>query len=143
MKKFLISALFVFGLAGCNSEKEKVIELETEVLAMHDEVMPRLDEIMTLKTRLSKKIVSMDSLQNEGITGNDLAQQRMIAVDINQRLNESDKRMMKWMQEYNGDSAKKLSPAQSILYFESEKAKIGEVKEITLKSIQEAKDYLN
>jgi uncharacterized lipoprotein NlpE involved in copper resistance len=143
MKKILILAVFVLGLLGCNNDKEKVLELEAELLELHDEVMTKLDEIMTLKSRLAKKIQSMDSLQNEGISGNDLAQQRMKAVEITQKLGESDKLMMKWMQEYNGDSAKKLKPSESILYFEKERTKMEEVKTVTLKTIQEAKDYLN
>jgi hypothetical protein len=143
MKKFLILSVLALGLFGCRNDKEKVLKLEAELLALHDEVMVKLDEIMTLKSRLSSKIQSMDSLQNEGISGNDLAQQRMKATEINQKLSESDKLMMKWMQEYNGDSAKNLKPAESILYFEKERAKMEAVKTVTLKTIQEAKDYLN
>jgi predicted RNase H-like nuclease (RuvC/YqgF family) len=142
MKNYILSLFVIFNLLGCNQDKEKVLELETEVLTLHDEVMPKLSEIMTLKSKLSKKIVSMDSLQNEGISGNNLAEQRMKAVDLNQKLNESDKLMMDWMHSYNGDSAKKLKPQQSVLYFENEKKKIIHVKEFTLKSIQDATSYL-
>jgi len=143
MKNTIRTLAITILLFGCNKEKENVIELETEVLALHDEVMPKLEEIMTLKSKLSKKILSMDSLQNEGISGNNLAEDRMKAVDLNQRLNESDKLMMDWMHAYNGDSAKKLKPQQSLLYFENEKKKMIHVKEFTLKSIQETKSYLN
>jgi predicted RNase H-like nuclease (RuvC/YqgF family) len=143
MKNFIFILLLATTLVGCNKDNEKVNELETEVLTLHDEVMPKLDEIMTLKSKLSKKIISMDSLQNEGIAGNNLAEDRMKAVDLNQRLNESDRLMMDWMHAYKGDSAKKLKPQQSILYFEGEKKKMTHIKEFTLKSIQEAKSYLN
>ncbi len=143
MKNYLIIFVLAFILSACNSDKEKVLELEGQVLALHDEVMPKLDEIMTLKARLSKKIQAIDSLQNEGVSGNNLAQNRMQAVDLNQKLNESDKMMMDWMHGYKGDSAKKLKPAQSILYFENEIKKMSGVKEFTFKSIQDAKNYLN
>lgn len=143
MKNIILTLAVAILLFGCNKDKEKIAELETEVLTLHDEVMPKLEEIMTLKSKLSKKIISMDSLQNEGISGNNLAENRMKAVDLNQRLNESDKLMMDWMHAYNGDSAKKLKPQQSLLYFENEKKKMIHVKEFTLKSIQEAKSYLN
>ncbi|WP_149242960.1 viral A-type inclusion protein [Dyadobacter sp. 32] len=142
-KIYLFALALSFSLSGCNGDKEKVLELETEVLALHDEVMPKQSEIMALKSKLSRKIVRMDSLQNEGITGNNLAEERMRAVDLNQKLNESDKLMMDWMHQYNGDSAKKLKPQQSLLYFENEKKKMIHVKEFTLKSIQDATSYLN
>ncbi len=142
-KIYLFALALFFLLSGCNGDKEKVLELETEVLTLHDEVMPKQGEIMALKSKLSRKIVRMDSLQNEGITGNNLAEERMRAVDLNQKLNESDKLMMDWMHQYNGDSAKKLKPQQSLLYFENEKKKMIHVKEFTLKSIQDATSYLN
>ena len=136
----------VLGLAtvmlACSQDKDKVLELEGKVLMVHDEIMPRKDEIMSLKMKLSKKIVQMDSLQNEGISGNNIAEARIKAVDLNQKLNESDKLMMSWMNEYKGDSAKKLKPGEAIAYFENEQKKIEDVKQITIKSINEAKSFL-
>ncbi|TDE16390.1 viral A-type inclusion protein [Dyadobacter psychrotolerans] len=136
----------VLGLAAimlaCSQDKEKVLELEGKVLGVHDEIMPRMDEIMSLKMKLSKKIVQMDSLQNEGISGNNIAEERIKATDLNQKLNESDKLMMGWMNEYRGDSAKKLKPEEAIAYFEAQQKKIEEVKQITIKSINEAKSFL-
>ena len=142
MKKHLSILGLAAVLFSCGKDKDKVIELEGEVMAIHDDVMPRMDEIMTLKSQLSKKIVKMDSLQNEGISGNTLAEERMKAVDLNQKLNESDKLMMEWMHTYRGDSAKNLKPAEAVLYFETEKKKIEDVKQITIKSIKDAQEFL-
>lgn len=144
MKKTILALTLTSLLLSCSSQnKDQVTELEGEVLTIHDEVMPQMDEIMTLKIQLSKKIVRLDSLQNEGITGNTLAEERMKATDLNQKLNESDKLMMSWMNGYRGDSAKKLQPEQAIQYFENEKKKIEEVKQVTIKSIDEAKSFLD
>lgn len=143
MKSLIPAVIIASTLFGCSNDKEKVHELEGQVLTMHDEVMPKMDEIMSLKIRLSKKIVELDSLQNEGITGNNLAEERTKAADLNQKLNESDKAMMSWMNEYRGDSAKKLNADAAILYFENQKTKIEEVKLVTLKSINEAKSFLD
>lgn len=142
MKKYF-SLLGLSVLLSCaQGDKDKVTELEGEVMTVHDEVMPQMDEIMMLKAKLSKKIVSMDSLQNEGISGNTLAEERIKAADLNQKLNESDKLMMDWMHEYRGDSAKKLKPEQAILYFENEKKKIESVKQVTIKNIKDTKAFL-
>lgn len=144
MQKTILALMLAPVLYGCSGQdQDKVKELESQVLTIHDEVMPQMDEIMTLKMKLSKKIVRLDSLQNEGITGNTLAEERMKASDLNQKLNESDKLMMNWMNEYKGDSAKKLQPEQAIQYFENEKKKIDEVKQVTIKSINDAKSFLD
>lgn len=144
MKNYLLAATTLLLIYGCdsNAEKDKITGLETEVLTLHDEVMPKMDEIMTLKSQLSKKIQRMDSIQNEGISSITFAEERIKAVDLNQKLNESDKLMMQWMHEYRGDSAKKLKSDQALAYFEKEKEKILNVKQTTLKSIQEAKTFL-
>jgi hypothetical protein len=144
MNHLLSALLLLFILGSCSKEaqRDKVSDLEAEVMTIHDEVMPQMDEIMTLKSQLSKKIQSMDSLQNEGISSNTIAEERIKAVDLNQKLNESDKLMMGWMHAYRGDSAKKLSPENATAYFEQEKEKILQVKQVTIKSIQEAKTFL-
>lgn len=142
MNKYIYSLGMSVILASCAQDTDKVTELESEVMTIHDEVMPRMDDIMTLKAKLSKKIMSLDSLQNEGISGNTLAEQRIKAADLNQKLNESDKLMMDWMHSYRGDSAKKLKSEQAILYFESEKKKIEEVQQITTKNINDVKAFL-
>ncbi len=143
MKNFLILLFSTALMLACGKDKDKALELETEVMQMHDEVMPKLDEIMSLKAQLSKRIQHADSLQNEGISGNSIAEDRMKSVDMNQKLNQSDKMMMDWMNNYRGDSAKKLKPQEAVLYFETEKKKMTDIKEFTLKSIQEAKTFLN
>lgn len=143
MKKYFpLLGLSLILLSCGTQDTDRVTELEAEVMAIHNEVMPQMDAIMTLKAQLSKKIVSMDSLQNEGISGNTLAEERIKAVDLNQKLNESDKLMMNWMHEYRGDSARNLKPKQAILYFENEKKRIEEVKEITTKNINDTKAFL-
>ena len=143
MKQYLLAVGISALLFSCNKDADKVLELESEVMQIHDDVMPQMDYIMTLKSKLSKKIMHMDSLQNEGVAGNNLAEERMKATEINQKLNESDKLMMDWMHSYRGDSAKKLKAADAIIYFESQKSKIIEVKEITSRTIQEAKSFLD
>ncbi|MGV3600181.1 MAG: viral A-type inclusion protein [Dyadobacter fermentans] len=139
----LLSLLAAFSLAcGTDKDQEKVAGLETEVLAIHDEVMPKQEDIMSLKTQISKKIQDIDSLQNVGVSSNTMAEQRIKAVDLNQKLADADKLMMDWMHEYRGDSAKKLDSQQAVQYFEKEKERIMLVKQATLKSIQEAKTFL-
>ncbi|QRR01569.1 viral A-type inclusion protein [Dyadobacter sandarakinus] len=142
MKRILPLLLMTTLACSNQAEKDKVADLEAEVLAIHDEVMPQMDAIMSLKAKLSKKIQNMDSLQNEGISSNTVAGERIKAVDLNQKLSDADKLMMDWMHAYRGDSAKKLKGAEATAYFEKEREKILQVKQVTLKSVQDAKTFL-
>ncbi|NIJ52157.1 viral A-type inclusion protein [Dyadobacter arcticus] len=144
MKSLIQLLVIVAILPGCgqDAKKDKATDLEAEVMTIHDAVMPQMDDIMSLKSKLSKEIQHIDSLQNIGISSNTMAEQRIKAVDLNQKLNDSDKLMMNWMHEYRGDSAKKLKSEEAIAYFEKEREKILLVKQTTAKSIQEAKTFL-
>ncbi|WP_353721310.1 viral A-type inclusion protein [Dyadobacter sp. 676] len=143
MKNLILLSFITILFLACAKDKdqETIAGLETEVLAIHDEVMPQQESIVNLKSRLSKKIQGIDSLQNVGVSSNTMAEQRIKAVDLNQKLADADKLMMDWMHEYRGDSAKKLDAKQAIVYFEKEKERILLVKQATLKSIQEAKTF--
>ncbi|CAG4992031.1 hypothetical protein DYBT9275_00879 [Dyadobacter sp. CECT 9275] len=143
MKKLLLLTGILACMWACSKDADKVVELEGEVLAIHDEVMPRMEDIMALKSQLTKKLKTLDSLQNEGISGNDMAQDRTKVMELSSSLDESYNLMMNWMHEYKGDSAKKLNSQEAISYFENEKKKILSVKDLSKKSIDEAKLYLD
>ena len=129
-------------LAACNNNADQVQELEKEVLNIHDEVMPKMEEIMALKKGLNQKIAELDSLQQEGASSTTLAQERQQSLDLSSRLNRADSLMTGWMYEYRGDSAKALPAGEALGYFRLEKDKIVLVKELTYKSIEEAREFL-
>jgi hypothetical protein len=142
MSTKLLSALCFIGVLGCTQQPDQVAELEKEVLSIHDEVMPKMDDIMELKRELKYKMTALDSLQQEGMSSSNLAEERMRASDLNRQLVVADSLMMEWMYHYRGDSAKALPKEQALQYFGAEKEKINDVKSRTLKSIEEAKGFL-
>lgn len=138
-----IGTLLVAGLLiACNQEADQVKEVETEVMDIHDEVMPKMDDIMRYKKQLSDKMTQLDSLQQEGVSSNTLAQERQKALELSRQLTLADSLMMEWMYRYRGDSAKALAPAEALSYFNQEKEKITRVKEQTNRSIQETEEFL-
>ncbi|WP_025762385.1 hypothetical protein [Dyadobacter tibetensis] len=139
---FYLICMFLIT-ASCSQKKEQVQELEQQVLSIHDEVMAYMDQIMTMKGRINKELATIDSLENEGIADNQLAQQRLTLTQLNSKLDESDAEMMQWMQRFNGDSAKNLKAKEAIIYFESEKEKISRLKQNTEKNLEEVKSYLD
>lgn len=139
---FFIAVAATSLLAGCNGDTDKVKEVETKVMDIHDEVMPKMDVIASLNRQLSGKIAELDSLQLEGASSNTLAEERIKAIDLKQQLSTSDSLMMEWMYKYNADSASSLSTEKALEYYNGELVKISEVKEKTLKSIKEAESFL-
>ncbi|GAB2797505.1 hypothetical protein GCM10027275_48720 [Rhabdobacter roseus] len=129
-------------LMACGSETDKVNEAEKEVMTIHDQVMPRMDDLMTLKAQLTARLADLDSLQEAGVSSNTTAEERMKAYDLSRQLSLADSLMMEWMYQYQGDSAKALSSDEALAYFRKEKEKIEDVKEKTDKSIQEAEAFL-
>ncbi|GAA4455471.1 hypothetical protein GCM10023189_23320 [Nibrella saemangeumensis] len=140
------TALLLSLTACSNNDGERVQETEKEVLAIHDEVMPRLDSVMVLRKQITQRIDSLDkaggSTQAASATlrTDDEKSQLML---LSQRLREADSLMMDWMSRYNGDTLKQLDQAQAVQYLEQEKEKITNVKDKINSSIADARRYLD
>ena len=133
MKKILLLSTALFALVACNKNKandeaqeKKLID---EVMAVHDEVMPKGDELMSLKSKLdSVAKVSSDSLKIK---------------DLVAGLDSADNQMSDWMEAYDPDIVKGKSHEEIVKYFEEEKGKITQVKNLTNSSIEKAQKFLN
>ncbi len=137
-----LTMLAVLSLSACNQGGERVKETEDEVMAIHDEVMPKMQDIMNLKKKLSAKLLELDSLQQEGVSSNTLAEQRVKALDLSRDLTMADSLMMDWMYQYRGDSAKALPAGDALGYFRLEKDKILGVQKRTNQSVEAAREFL-
>lgn len=128
MKKILIPIFLFASLMACEKKADNQKVMIDEVMAIHDEVMPKMDEIMSLKSSLdSVSKVSPDSLK---------------ARELSSALEVADTKMMDWMEEYNPDLLKGKSNKEITKYYADEKAKISGVKDLTNKSIEDAKAFL-
>ena len=129
MKKTLITISLFASLTACQKNAEDKQKLMiNEVMAVHDEVMPKMDDIMSLKSSLDSVIkVSPDSAK---------AKKLYSALDV------ADNQMMDWMENYDSESVKGKSEVEISKYFANQKTKITDVKVLTVKSIEEAKVFL-
>ncbi|WKV10525.1 hypothetical protein [Marivirga harenae] len=125
-----ISALLMISfLMSCESKEKEVEKLKSETIAIHDEVMPKMDDIMKLKKSLRSKKDSVSESKQETI------QTLIIALE------ESDKAMMNWMRNYD-PRMENMSDAEKMEYLKKQKSSISEVSEKMKKSIAEAQEYL-
>ena len=137
MKK-TFALLLVLGFVSCNKNKDKQASdpatddpnkvLYSQVMDIHDEVMPRMDDIMKLKRELKETVESASNLVPEKKKE---LEQKIIQLDS------ASKAMMRWMndfrpEEYTGEDLRE--------YLESEKERVTKVKEFMLEAIQKAKE---
>lgn len=137
----LFLALLGLALSGCSGEEKKEEELRTEVMLLHDEVMPEMSTIMQLKKRLKQNRLALDSIRIAGSS--------VIAIPtidsifrLEKSLDEADREMMNWMRNYKNDLGDK-SHEEKMAYLREEKKKIEFVKKRMQESIDNAKAFLN
>lgn len=133
IRLLLFSILSIGMITGCGKKEEPtetpkqvdaaVQKLHNEVIAVHDEVMPRMGELMSLKTALTQAADTLPSL------GDSL-------TNVVGRLEEADDAMMSWMRQFkpmldtsNVEVAKK--------YYTGQLEKVNEVHSQMTKALEE------
>jgi len=103
--------------------------LYNEVMNVHDEVMPKMEDLYKLKRQIKKQLEQVPASE---------AGQRMEWEATLARLDSASQAMMVWMREFNPppDSA----GAETVrTYLEAEREKINQVKKLTLETIDKAR----
>lgn len=137
---FLISAIF----SACQSDQEAVKQAENEVFAIHDKVMPKIDDVMKLRKQLNQRIASLDSATATGSAAGTLRtdEEKEQARLLSRNLTNADSLMMGWMSHYNGDTLAKLPPNDALRYLSNQKDQITDVQTKLNTSIDQARQFL-
>ena len=143
---FLLASLLTFSvfLGACHSDEDKVKEAENDVFTIHDEVMPKIDDIMKLRKQLKVRITSLDSLKTSGSAAATLRtdEEKEQASRLHRNLDVADSLMMDWMGGYNGDTLTKLSSDEALRYLDGQRNQIIDVKTKVNTSIEQARQFL-
>ena len=146
-----LTAICICLLAACNQPAENAAhdhaghdheatagsgKLFAEVMAVHDEMMPKLDDVMALKSRAKRKIDQLDSLAKTGGKV-ETTEKRQRLDSLVAELDRADNAMMDWMHNFDSDM-KGMTEARKSEYLESEKVRITAVKEKMLGGIAKA-----
>ncbi len=150
MKNWAILLTLLVLVSGCNKQgsnegeeateltpeeraKQQQIELFDEVMAIHDEVMPKMQDIYNLKVNIRGRLDSIPDLSEDAQADlrNHLAE-----------LDSADEAMMNWMREFE-PVADSVSHEDAMEYLEDEKSKIEKVREVMNTAISEATEKLN
>lgn len=152
-------ALFVALLGGCQSSTTETPanlteaqEIYAEAIEVHDEVMPRMDELMQLRRALETQIDSLNQLDSTAYA--DTVQYMQYVV---RNLQYADQGMMQWMRNvkkvpgleevesaYQNEMELETVDTTNIVQVQkSQKIAIEQVKQQMESSIEEAKSLLN
>lgn len=124
MKKWIALGLL---LIGCSQAEEKLSqELQDKVLGLHDVLMPKTEQIVSLKTKL-------DSLS----TGADSTHVRQLI----RSLDKADQSMMDWMHQFSIDSLGKMDVKTKVIYLKNQYTQLTELQKLTDSTLHAAQKY--
>jgi hypothetical protein len=129
MENYIFGFLLMFVFSCSNSVEDEKIDIKTlekEVMDIHDEVMPRMGEVVFL----TGAIDSIIKVEKDTIKLKELNQ-------IHEALVKSDKDMMHWMRSY--ESPVQPYDSSSVNYINKEKEKVIKLRALILKSIADGK----
>lgn len=138
MKKFLGLMLIAIFTYSCGGGFDAKVE-ENKVLDIHDEVMPKIGEVMSLRRQVLAKVSEIESQNPQNETLKDLR-------DLAAELESANDGMMSWMNDWskskkphvNGTS----SEEEQIAFFKAEMERVTKVKEDINTSMAKAKKVL-
>ena len=155
LKKILIAFLVMAIITACNNEKSgddhsghgpkkeapknAADSLYNDVMAGHDEVMPKMGKIRGAQKEAQLMLDSIAKLPAKAQTAAAALKAKLESL-IND-LNYADFAMDKWMVEFNMDSAKD-NIEQRVKYLAEEKLKVTKVKEAVLGGLAKADSLL-
>ena len=134
---FPILIVLLLSIASCGGkEKSKQEVLLDKVMAVHDEVMPKMGDLMSYKRQLNERI---EELHAEGIEDNasKIAQLRKAADD----LQNSHDEMMSWMHQFD-KNFKGMVEKEIMDYLKDQMKKIEQVGVSTNNALKNAEELL-
>ena len=138
MKTFLPVFLLIFMFTiSCSEKKQSAQEaLKDKVMAIHDEIMPKMGDIMKYKKELNAKI---KALTEAGAEENaDQIEELKKGVE---GLENSHEGMMNWMHQYNSNFEDKVQE-EVMAYLKDQMTKIEDVAKTTNSALKKAEELL-
>ncbi len=115
-------------LSACENVQEKTADkLNEELMALHDQIMPKTENLVSLKSKLDSLAKGPDSLH---------------VKKLQTALSKADESMMDWMHHYSLDSLEKMSIQDKIKYLSSQITQLHSIEQLTDSTITAAKNYV-
>lgn len=127
----LLGVLF----SACGESGSSPAQLEDQVMAIHDEVMPKMGDINAEIQRLTAELKELRNRENA-----DSGRIEAIQTAVND-LKKADQNMRIWMRNYAKDYVKQkdhMTEEEKVAYLQSELVRVQKVKESMLGSLEQA-----
>ncbi len=141
MKKYIFGALFIIIFSACNHDKQDQKQLQDSVMKVHDDLMMKMDAIMTNKMSLAKVQSHLDSLKKADPSLDTIVIKNKIE-SLKNNLTTADDGMMVWMNNFNPDYTGK-SHEEIIIYLQEQKMKIDSVATKISSSLKESTSFIS
>ncbi|MCZ2472578.1 hypothetical protein [Aquirufa ecclesiirivi] len=127
MKTIFHLIVITVVLTSCNqSEETAVKELNDSVMTLHDELMPKTEQIIQLKTSLDSLSKGPDSVHVKKLI---------------QSLDKADSEMMQWMHQFSIDSLSTMDFKAKLMYLHEQLNKLKTVETLTDSTLHAANQY--
>lgn len=124
MRKYIVLSLLVFG---CSQAEEKLTqEFKSTVLRLHDDLMSKTEQIISLKSKLDSLSTSADSVQVK----------QLISA-----LERADNSMMNWMHQFSIDSLDKMEVNTKLIYLKKQYKQLTDLQKLTDSTLHAAQTY--
>lgn len=119
-------------VAACSDEQQKQKdELMKQVMAAHDEVMPKMGDLRKTAKALQAQADSLSALTDQDYTPR-VVELRQAA----QKIEEANEGMMAWMRQFEVPD-NEAPIAEVVTYLKDQKAKVDKVRDEMLRSLEE------
>ena len=133
MKRILLITALVATMVACTDPRQqRVNELREEAIALHDEVMPKMGEVMELSTALKNKRMAIMDVND---SAQDLKTKYTVAIA---QLEVAHEGMMAWMDKYEPTYEENNPLDSAVVYYEAQRDAIKMVKQSMESSIEQA-----
>jgi hypothetical protein len=128
--RFLVA--FFFFISACGTDKKETNEiLKQEVISIHDEVMPKMDELKKLKKEVLQKAENLKS--DTTANSSQIENLNKIALDLDAAF----EGMFVWMRQFRS-TYDEMAPEEVEAYLLDQKRKVQEVNDQIKSSIDAA-----
>ena len=127
--RIIVCILLGTGLLACSQAEEKLSEeLQEKVLGLHDNLMPKTEQLVSLQAQLDSFSTGKDSVH---------------VNKLKKALAKSDQAMMDWMHQFSIDSLSKMAAGDKVSYLQAQYSTLTSLKSSTDSSLHAAQTYLS
>lgn len=109
-KSVIVTAVIFFTTISCEERKSQLVqssELYEQSMKIHDQIMPKMEQMFKLKKALN---VKLDSLESDRVNNKELIEQIRHSIT---NLEQADKAMMDWMHNIKDANQEDQQPQHS------------------------------